>query len=313
MPRTPADQYSTIVTKPADFDHFWEGVLAQSALIPLDASVELDPMRTTDEVEVYRVHYTSLDHVRISGWYCLPRERSGPLPAIIQVPGYLMDPRIPKAVAKRGYAAFAAAPRGKVGSRDQFNPGYPGLLTYSIMDRNTYSYRGFYVDVWRIVDFLLGRDEVDSGRIGVDGHSQGGGLSVLTAAMRPEIAAASSGAPYLCGFMDSIQLTHTYPYQEITDYLRVHPEQADAVEETLAYFDGINFADKITCPIIVSIGLQDNVCPPETGYAMFNCISSQDKRLYAYDGHGHDANQHIHAGVINSFFDKHLKGQGASA
>ena len=81
-------------------------------------------------------------------------------------------------------------------------------------------------------------------------------------------------------------------------------------KETLAYFDGINFADKITCPIIVSIGLQDNVCPPETGYAMFNCISSQDKRLYAYDGHGHDANQHVHAGVINSFFDKHLKGQG---
>ena len=107
-------------------------------------------MRTTDEVEVYRVHYTSLDHVRISGWYCLPRERSGPLPAIIQVPWIPDGTRgYPRAVAKRGYAAFSAAPRGKVGSRDQFNPGYPGLLTYSIMDRNTYSYRGFYVDVWR--------------------------------------------------------------------------------------------------------------------------------------------------------------------
>ena len=286
MPRTPADQFQTTVTKPADFDQFWEEVLAQAALIPVDPMVELDPLRSTDEVEVYNVHYTSLDHVRIFGWYCLPRERSAPLPAIIQVPGYLMDPRIPKAVAKRGYAAFSAAPRGKVGSRSQFNPGYPNLLTHNIMDRNTYSYRGFYVDVWRIVDFLMDRDEVDSRRIGVDGHSQGGGLSVLTAAMRPEIAAASSGAPYLCGFMDSIELTHTYPYQEI-----------------------INFADKITCPIIVSVGLQDNVCPPETGFAMFNRITSQDKRLYAYDGHGHDANQHVHANVINAFFEKHLKGQ----
>ena len=313
MARTPADQFQTTVTKPADFDQFWEGVLAQASLIPLDPMVELDPLRSTDDVEVYSVHYTSLDHVRIFGWYCLPRERAAPLPAIIQVPGYLMDPRIPKAVAKRGYAAFSACPRGKVGSRSQFNPGYPNLLTHNIMDRNTYSYRGFYVDVWRIVDFLIGRDEVDSKRIGVDGHSQGGGLSVLTAAMRPEIAAASSGAPYLCGFMDSIELTHTYPYQEITDYLRVHPEHADAVEETLAYFDGINFADKITCPIIVSVGLQDNVCPPETGYALFNRIVSQDKRLYAYDGHGHDANQHVHAGVINSFFEKHLKGDGAAA
>ena len=307
MPRTPADQYTSLVSRPHDFDAFWEGVLAQAALIPLDASVELDSLRSTDDVDVFRVRYTSLDWVRISGWYCLPKDRPAPLPAIIQVPGYLMDPRIPKDLARKGYAAFSAAPRGKVGSRDQFNPGYPGLLTYSITDRHTYSYRGFYVDVWRIVDFLLQRQEVDSRRIGVTGHSQGGGLAVVTAAMRPEIAAASSGAPYLCGYIDSIRLTHTYPYQEITDYLRLHPRHEAAVEETLAYFDGINFADKIRCPIIVSVGLQDNVCPPETGYAMFQRIASPDKQLYAYDGHGHDASQHTHTAVIDRFFEQHLK------
>ena len=68
--------------------------------------------------------------------------------------------------------------------------------------------------------------------------------------------------------MDAIALTHTYPYEEINDFLRAHPDSRRAVEETVAYFDGINFADKITCPIIVNIGLQDNVCPPETGYAV---------------------------------------------
>ena len=307
MARVEADRYVSVVRKPQDFDQFWHGVLEQASRIPLDPSIELDPLRTTAEVDVYRVHYTSLDWVRISGWYCLPKNRSGKLPAILQMPGYLMDPRVPKDKAKKGYAVFAAAPRGKVGSRSQFDPGYPGLLTYSIVDRNTYSYRGFYVDVWRIVDFLLERDEVDPQRIGVSGHSQGGGLTIVTAAMRPEIAAAASGAPYLCGFIDAARLTNTYPYQEITDYLRVHPGQAGAVEETLAYFDAINFADKIRCPIIVSIGLQDNVCPPETGYAMFNRIASEDKQLYAYDGHGHDASQRTHTAVIDQFFQEHLK------
>jgi hypothetical protein len=64
--------------------------------------------------------------------------------------------------------------------------------------------------------------------------------------------------------------THTYPHQEINDYLRLHPEPRAEVEDTLGHFDGINFADKIACPMVVNIGLQDNVCPMETGYALFN-------------------------------------------
>lgn len=301
-------RYVSKVRKPADFDAFWEGVLQQASAIPLDPEVVPDPLRSSEDTEVYQVFYTSLDRVRVAGWYCLPRRRNGRLPAVLQLPGYIMEPPIPKDRARKGYAAFTAAPRGKLRSNRQFNPGYPGLLTYSIVDRNTYSYRGFYVDAWRAVDFLLSREEVDPERIGVMGNSQGGGLTIVTAAMRPEVRAAAAGAPYLCGIVDAIDLTHTYPYQEINDYLRLHPERRAAVEETLAYFDGINFADKVRCPIIVSIGLQDNICPPETGHALFAAIGSSDKRLYPYDGHGHDSGQHKHAAVIDEFFQKHLKG-----
>ena len=34
-------------------------------------------------------------------------------------------------------------------------------------------------------------------------------------ALRPKIKAASAGAPYLTGVMDAVQLTRTYPYEEI--------------------------------------------------------------------------------------------------
>ena len=307
MARLAPERYISKVQKPTDFDEFWKGVLEQASNIPLEPRVVHDPLRSSEETDVYQVFYNSLDWVRIVGWYCLPKKRNGPLPGVLQVPGYLMEPPVPKDWAKKGYAAFSAAPRGKLRSNRQFNPGYPGLLTYSIVDRNTYSYRGFYVDTWRAIDFLLTRDEVDPDRIGVTGHSQGGGLAITTAAMRSQVKAAAAGAPYLCGFMDAIELTHTYPYQEIDDYLRLHPERRQVVEETLAYFDGINFADKIRCPIIVSIGLQDNVCPPETGYTVFNAVGSSSKKLYPYDGHGHDACQSKHAAIIDEFFQKHLK------
>jgi cephalosporin-C deacetylase len=302
-----AATYGTTVVKPHDFDAYWEDVLAQAAQIPLNATITPVPFRSTPEVEVFEVHYDSLDHVRVAGWYCLPRQRTGKLPAMVYYPGYISEPSLPKAEAKQGYATFGVAPRGKLRSNQQYNPGYPGLLIDNIVDRNTYGYRGFYVDAWRVIDFLLQQPEVDPDRIGVQGGSQGGALTLLAAAMRPEIAAASAQAPYLTGMIDAIQLTHSNPYEEINEYLYVYPERRAAVVETLAYFDCINFAGRIRCPIIVNIGLNDDVCPPETGYALFERIASQDKMLYPYDGHGHDSNGYGHAPIIRQFFEKHLQ------
>ena len=298
--------YRSKVTKPEDFEAFWQGVLGQLEAVPLAPELIPDPLRTSADIEVFQVFYNSLDRVRIAGWYCRPMGRAERTPAILFTPGYQMDPPIPKEWARKGYIALSVAPRGKLRSNRQFNPGYPNLLTYNIIDRHTYAYRGFYVDTWRGIDFLLSQPEVDPTRIGVTGTSQGGGLTICTAAMRPEVRAAAAGAPYLCGFMDAIELTHTYPYEEINDYLRRYPERRPAVEETLAYFDGINFADRITCPTIVNIGLQDNVCPPETGYALFKAIGAADKRLYSYDGHGHDAGRYRHSAVVDEFFARHL-------
>ena len=304
----------TAVRKPGDFDAFWEGVLRQAAAVPLAPEMTPDSLRSTDDVEVFQAFYTSLDDVRIAAWYCRPARRTGrtagPHPAILFLPGYQMDPPIPKEWASKGYCALSVAPRGKLRSLRQFNPGYPGLLTHNIVDRHTYAYRGFYVDAWRGIDFLLSRPEVDPARLGVTGSSQGGGLTITTAAMRPEIRAAAAGAPYLCGFMDAIELADTYPYEEINDFLRAHPESRTRVEETLAYFDGISFADRIRCPIIVNIGRQDNVCPPETGHALFARIGATDKRLYTYDGHGHDAGRTTHQPIVDRFFAQHLQGAG---
>ena len=303
----PPDEYRTVVQRPDDFDAFWDNLLEQAAQISLNASMELVPLRCTPEVDVYLVHYDSLDNVRIAGWYCLPHEQSGQLPVISHMPGYVGEPAIPYESAQKGYASFGAITRGKLRSNQQFNPGYPGLLTHNIVDRNTFSYRGLYIDASRVIDFLLSRDEIDHTRIGVTGGSQGGGLTISTAALRPEVRAAAASAPFLCGFMDSIELLHTYPYQEIREYLRVYPERRAAVAETLAYFDGINFASCVTCPIVVNLGLQDNVCPAETAFVTFDALASQDKHIYPYDGHGHEAGRVYHNAVLDEFFKTHLK------
>jgi cephalosporin-C deacetylase len=295
--------------RPADFDEFWTGLLGEAAAIPLNPSLRHVPMRSTEEVDVYEIGYDSLDGLRIAGWYCVPRESylPPPYPALLLVPGYISEPALPKSWARQGYAALGVAPRGKLRSNDRFNPGYPGLLVHNIVDRNTYGYRGFYVDAARAVDFVLSRPEVDRGRIGVHGSSQGGALTIVTAALRRDvITCGAAGAPYLCGFLDAARLTHSYPYEEINEYLRAHPDHEPQVRETLAYYDGINFAPLITAPMLVYIGLEDDVCPPETGFAVYRAIGSE-KELHAAPRCAHDAGAHWVSARVETFLAHHLR------
>jgi len=55
---------------------------------------------------------------------------------------------------------------------------------------------------------------------------------------------------------------------------------------------------QIACPIIVNIAGRTTL-PPETGYALFDRIGAMDKRLYPYDGHGHDAGRVRHSAIVD--------------
>jgi cephalosporin-C deacetylase len=308
--RRPADQHQTSVHRPVDFDAFWQEILEESAKTPLNPSMNPVPLRSTDEVETFEIHYDSIDGVRVAGWYCRPRESfiPGPYPALLIVPGYISEPTVPRSWAKLGFAAIGVAPRGKLRSNGQYNPGYPGLLVDNIVDRNTYSYRGFYVDAIRAIDFAQSRPEIDGSRIGVHGGSQGGALTIIAAALRNDaVTCGAAGAPYLCGFMDAAALTHSHPYEEINEYLRQYPEREARVRETVAYFDGINFAPQITCPMLVTIGLGDDVCPPETGFDLVKAMTSCDVQVNAYERCAHDAGAYWDAKQVLAFLNEHLK------
>ncbi len=261
------DRLQVTVKRPEDFDRFWSNVMDEVARLPLAPSLQHVAQRSTDAVDVYDLHYTSLDNLRMAGWYCVPTANCGspPYPALILSPGYISEPVVPKSLAKQGYAVLSCAPRGKLRSNTSFNPGYPGLLVRDVVDRNTYGYRGFYADACRAMDFLVERPEVDSSRIGVHGGSQGGALSLVLAALRPRsVSCCAVGAPFMCGIWDATRLTRSYPYEEINEFVRAHPGLVAQAENALAYFDVVNFAPMIRCPTLVHIGLADDICPPET-------------------------------------------------
>jgi cephalosporin-C deacetylase-like acetyl esterase len=63
-----AEDHRTSVVRPPDFDEFWSTVDAELTKIWLDPVLTEVPLRSTDEVEVFEIGYTSLDGVRIAGW-----------------------------------------------------------------------------------------------------------------------------------------------------------------------------------------------------------------------------------------------------
>ena len=203
------ETHKSSVVKPADFDIFWDETCAEMEKVTMEPRLEPVPMRSTPEVEAFEAHYRSYGGLEIAGWYARPRGANLPLPGLLQVPGYAGEPAFPSALARLGYAVFSTAPRGKLRSNGVFNPGYPGLLTHNIDDRDNYGYRGFYMDALRAFDFLAALPEVrlrTYRRVGVEPRRRAHATGVVTAGRERE--GSVCGRP-VSVFDDRRGLSHT--------------------------------------------------------------------------------------------------------
>src|SRR2546430_1428618 len=73
--------------EPADFDAFWQETLNNTRQHPLDARFEpVDyGLRT---VETFDVTFNGYGGQPIKGWLLLPRQRTGPVPCVVEFIGY---------------------------------------------------------------------------------------------------------------------------------------------------------------------------------------------------------------------------------
>ena len=298
------EAFSTQVTCPDDFDDFWSGTLEMLSGISLKSIIMAEPIRSNDDVHVFHVTFLSLGGLEISAWYSLPTKGDGPFPAIVNFPGYKSEPPVRRDWGKKGVAVLSVAVRGKLMSSSEFNPGYPGLLTAGLESKENYGYRGVISDCVRAVDFLRSRPEIDPDRIYACGSSQGGGLTLIIAALRPEIKGGVAGYPFLCCYPEAMTMFQSYPYDELACYARAYPGDEQQTLETLRYFDAVNFAPRIKCPMVVGIALDDEVCPPETSYAAYDALTAH-KELWLFPNSGH-GNAHDYPGQERAWLENKI-------
>ena len=165
---------------------------------------------------------------------------------------------------------------------------FTNYLINNIDDKEKYVYRGAYMDCVRGVDFLCSRPEVDASRIAVEGASQGGALTFATAALNNDrIKVCAPQVPFLSDFRDYFRVA-TWPGNEFKNYIETEKKLTwDEVYYTLSYFDIKNLAPMIRAPLIMGVGLMDDVCPPHINFAAYNNVTSEKKYLvYPQAGHG---------------------------
>lgn len=285
-------------TEPSDFDAFWQQTLDEARQFPLNARFEAVDSGLT-LVEAFDVTFNGYGGQPIKGWLILPRQRSVPLPCIVEYIGYgggrghVLDWLL---WSNAGYAHFVMDTRGQGSTwrpgdtpdieADGSNPQFPGFMTRGVLKPQTYYYRRVFVDAVRAVEAARSHSAVDAQRIAVTGGSQGGGITLAVSGLVPSLIAAMPDVPFLCHYRAATELVDSAPYSEIARYCQTHRDKVEAVFHTLSYFDGLNFSARAHAPALFSVGLMDEICPPRTVYAAYNHYAgTKDIRIWSYNHH----------------------------
>jgi cephalosporin-C deacetylase-like acetyl esterase len=270
---------------PENLKPFWDETKAELAAVAPEFKVTPSPGHSTPDIDCYLVEMRSLGNVRIRGWYEVPKA-PGPHPALLRVPGYTgnMQP----ARYFNDMIVLSLNIRGHGNSQDDVPGGWPDFILRGIGDPKTYFYRGAYMDCLRGLDFLASRPEVDSKRLGVTGGSQGGMLSLATAALDQRVMLSAPDIPFVMDSYRGFAIT-PWPGSVIRDWIDHDPQNNtwEHASELGRFFDPKNLAPWIQCPVFMGIGLQDPVCPAPTNFAAYNQITTEKQyRVYPFAGHG---------------------------
>lgn len=282
------DELRPLTPMPKDFKKFWRRALEEAEAVDLDPVVTPLPQYSTETVEVSKVKLTVGPGGRNIYAY-LSRPKDGKKhPVLFDPPGAGTNKRRPSTFyADRGYIymninihhnADSELPSEEYRAIVAPYASYPNM---GIDNPDDFYYRAVYAACSRCIDYLCSLPDWDGKNVGVTGGSQGGALTLVTAALNPKVTFCAPFYPALCDVLGALHgRAPGWP-----KYFLGREEKAGA-EQTLAYYDVANFAQHVKCPVFFAFGYNDDTCCPTSTYATYNVISAP-KYLAATFSNGH--------------------------
>jgi cephalosporin-C deacetylase len=281
--------------EPADFDEFWTAAKAALARLPIDARVTPLPEYGNARADCFHVNLQNVGMgaapSRFYGVLCEPKA-PGRYPALLSVPGAGVRPyRGLAEMAARGVITLQVGIHGVPVTMEQSvydSLGAGALMNYNTFgldNRDRYYFRRVYLGCLRANDFLTGHPKWDGATLAVTGGSQGGALSIVTAALDRRVRGLAAYYPALSdvtGYLEN--RAGGWPHMFRADGPQSHrsPEKI----ETTRYYDVVNFARRIKVPGLYTWGFNDETCPPTSMYSAYNVIPGPKKLLLALEtGH----------------------------
>jgi dipeptidyl aminopeptidase/acylaminoacyl peptidase len=138
---------------------------------------------------------------------------------------------------------------------------------------------------WGVVDVddcinaarhLVERGLADPERISITGGSAGG-YTVLLSLTRRKFYAAGASHFGIGDLVSFVKETHKFESRYVDTLVGPYPERADLYRERSA----INYADDMSCPVILFQGLEDKIVPPDQA-EMFAAACEKKKLPHAY-------------------------------
>ena len=285
-----------------DFASYWAAAKAQLDAIAINATLTEIPAKSTANRKVYLVEMQSVpdgltgEPVTIRGYYAEPQDGKKH-PVIMHYQGYDSGyrpggegntPYCMHGDAEPDYAEFILSNRGQsVNNRPaadradgidrDFTNTYGDWFAFHFGDKDSYYYRGAYMDCVRAIQFMASRPTSDMSNLFAEGQSQGGAFTYAAASLSGySFRAIAPAIAFMGDFPDYFAITNWPAYVARENQGTMTDAEMFAF---LSYFDTKNLAASISCPVIACIGLQDNVCPPHTNIAPYNNLLSTDKEL----------------------------------
>lgn len=282
------EKIESFISDPKDFDKFWRQALKEAAAVDLAPEITPLPEKSTETVEVSKVKINVGPNGRhIYGYLARPRDGKEH-PVLFCPPGAGANRTTPyTAYSDMGFIYLNINIHDGCDpelGEEEFQAAKERVNDYNrrgIESPDSFYYKSVYAGCARCIDFLCSLPDWDGKNVGVTGGSQGGALSIITAALNPKVTACSPFYPALCdltGFLNG--RAGGWP-----KYFRGR-EEAKGAEETLPYYDVVNFAKRVKCPVFYSFGFNDETCSPTSTYAAYNAITAP-KRLAVTPTSGH--------------------------
>jgi cephalosporin-C deacetylase len=242
------------VPRPADFDTFWSARLAAQQAVPINPI--LTPVDT--DVPGVEMHMFALDALgsKAHGYVARP-DGAGPFPALVQLQYagvYALNARAVAQRAAEGWLMLNVDSHDKLPSEP--SGGVPrDYRSVGNTDRETSYFLGMYLRDSRVLDYLRTRPDWDRRTIVLTGGSMGGQQSLALAGLRPD----GISAVLVC--VPAGADTNGDLHGRKAGYPNWPSDDPD-VMRTALYFDPVNFASRITAPVMAGIGFIDTISPP---------------------------------------------------